>query len=430
MKLPGIVEKRKASTTVRPRVGFFGLLGSGNLGNDASFEVLLTYLRNNHSDAVIDAMCMGPDKLRADYGIDAIPIEWYRKYRDRTSGVTGLALNVMGKGIDAFRTLSWVRQHDVVIVPGMGIIEPSLPLRASGVPYALFLLCASGKLVGTKVALVCVGAGSTNRKLTRLLLTGAARLAYYRSYRDAQSRDVVQRAGIDTSQDHVYPDLVFALDTPPSEAGDPAVVSVGVMDYNGGNDDRAQAQDIHRRYIQALQQFTLWLLGTNHRVRIRWGDDVDATVARELQAYLRAGRPDLGPEFVTLDPCSSLTELIGRLAPAGTVVATRFHGVLSALKLAKPTIALAYSHKHEALIADMGVPEFSLSARALDGDALIKSFTELEQRSDELRCTLKERNVVQRRRLEEQFAVLSSLIGSENLRVPVLTESPAMSGNA
>ncbi len=149
-----------------------------------------------------------------------------------------------------------------------------------------------------------------------------------------------------------------------------------------------------------------------------------------MQAYLRAGRPDLGPEFVTLDPCSSLTELIGRLAPAGTVVATRFHGVLSALKLAKPTIALAYSHKHEALIADMGVPEFSLSARALDGDALIKSFTELEQRSDELRCTLKERNVVQRRRLEEQFAVLSSLIGSENLRVPVLTESPAMSGNA
>jgi polysaccharide pyruvyl transferase WcaK-like protein len=151
VKLPGIVEKRKGSTTVGPRVGFFGLLGSGNLGNDASFEVLLTYLRNNHSDAVIDAMCMGPDKLRADYGIDAIPIEWYRKYRDRTSGVTGLALNVMGKGIDAIRTLSWVRQHDVVIVPGMGIIEPSLPLRASGVPYALFLLCASGKLVGSFV---------------------------------------------------------------------------------------------------------------------------------------------------------------------------------------------------------------------------------------------------------------------------------------
>ena len=49
---------------------------------------------------------------------------------------------------------------------------------------------------------------------------------------------------------------------------------------------------------------------------------------------------------------------------------------------------------------------------------------------DELRRTLKERNVVQRRRLEEQFTVLSSLIGPENLRVPVLTESPAMSGNA
>ncbi len=242
MKLRGVEETNEQSVSP-PRVGFFGLLGSGNLGNDASFEVILTFLRDNHPDAVLDAMCMGPDKLQAEYGINAIALQWYRKYRGRTSGAKALAMNVMGKGIDAFRTLSWVRRHEVVIVPGMGIIEPSLPLRASGVPYALLLLCASGRLVNTKVALVCVGAGRTDRKLTRLLLTYAARFAYYRSYRDAQSRDVVQQAGIDTSEDHVYPDLVFALDTPPVEPGDPKVVSVGVMAYYGGNDDRAGPGD-------------------------------------------------------------------------------------------------------------------------------------------------------------------------------------------
>ena len=310
MKMSGAGGKRKLSVSDRPRVGFFGLLGSGNLGNDASFEVILTYLRDNHPDALVDAMCMGPERLKADYGIDTIPLEWFRKYRSRTSGVTALAMNVMGKGIDAFRTLSWVRRHDVVIVPGMGIIEPSLPLRASGVPYALFLLCASGKLVNTKVALVCVGAASTGRTLTRMLLRWSARLAYYRSYRDPQSRDVVQKAGIDTSQDHVYPDLVFARDTPPTGPGDPQVVSIGVMDYHGGNDDRARAGEIHTRYIHALEQFTLWLLDTGHHIRIFWGDDCDTSVGHDLQSYLWSSRPDLDPGCVVLNPCASLGELI------------------------------------------------------------------------------------------------------------------------
>jgi len=43
----------------RPRVGLFGLLGSGNIGNDASVEAIMRYLRIEYPDATIDAMCMG-----------------------------------------------------------------------------------------------------------------------------------------------------------------------------------------------------------------------------------------------------------------------------------------------------------------------------------------------------------------------------------
>ena len=52
-----------------PQVGVFGLLGSGNLGNDASFEVVLRYLRAEHPHATVDAMCMGPAQLKQRYGI-------------------------------------------------------------------------------------------------------------------------------------------------------------------------------------------------------------------------------------------------------------------------------------------------------------------------------------------------------------------------
>ena len=66
-----------------PRVGLFGLLGSGNSGNDASMETVLAYLRDAHPDAVVDAMCGGPERVRAKYGIDAVPMFWYQKFERR-----------------------------------------------------------------------------------------------------------------------------------------------------------------------------------------------------------------------------------------------------------------------------------------------------------------------------------------------------------
>ena len=70
-------------------MGLFGLLGSGNIGNDASMEAVLGYLRSYHPDAVLDAMCMGPEQVRASYGIDTIPLLWYQRYDQRASGAGG-----------------------------------------------------------------------------------------------------------------------------------------------------------------------------------------------------------------------------------------------------------------------------------------------------------------------------------------------------
>ncbi|MFB7939431.1 hypothetical protein ACFC39_20340, partial [Streptomyces sp. NPDC056049] len=159
------------------RVGVFGLLGSGNLGNDGSLEAVLGYLRATRPEAVVDALCGGPETVTARYGIPATRLHWYRgEYRtaSRAGAVAGKAL---GKVVDAVRTALWVRRHDVVIVPGMGVLEATLPLRPWGFPYALFLLCASGRLLGTRVALVGVGADAIADRPTRALVRRSARLA-------------------------------------------------------------------------------------------------------------------------------------------------------------------------------------------------------------------------------------------------------------
>jgi polysaccharide pyruvyl transferase WcaK-like protein len=405
----------RRSQTAPPRVGLFGLLGSGNLGNDASFEVVLAYLRSEHPGAVIDAMCMGPERLSDRYGIEAIPLQWYKRHEDQASGVTAIALKMGGKFVDAFRTLSWVRRHDVVIVPGMGILEASLPLKATGVPYALFLMCASGRLTGTKVALVSVGANIINQRLTRGLFNSAARLAFYRSYRDAESREAMRRRGLDVSADPVYPDRVFGLEGPPDDLGPTGTVGVGVMAYYGGNDDRRDAAGIHARYVAAMTSFVGWLLETGHRIRLFWGDEVDLLAAEEIVNGVRTGRPDLEVAAIIAEPFSSLRELMDAMAQVDAVVAIRYHNVLSALKLSKPTIAIGYSAKHDSLMADMGVSEFSQSARAIDVDRLIEQFKDLEQRSAQLKVNLAERNAERKRHVELQCSELSSLLFSAGL---------------
>src|SRR6516165_11186152 len=61
------------------RVGFCGLLGAGNLGNDGSLEVMLAYLRAEHPDVIVDCMSTRPDQVTARYGIPAVQLRWYRK---------------------------------------------------------------------------------------------------------------------------------------------------------------------------------------------------------------------------------------------------------------------------------------------------------------------------------------------------------------
>ncbi|MCZ4605455.1 polysaccharide pyruvyl transferase family protein [Streptomyces sp. Lzd4kr] len=387
------------------RVGVFGLLGSGNLGNDGSLEAVLGYLRAEHPKASVDALCGGPEVVTARYGIPATRLHWYHgEYRtaSRAGAVAGKGL---GKLVDVVRTAAWVHRHDVVIVPGMGVLEATLPLRPWGFPYSLFLLCASGRLFGTKVALVGVGAGPIGNRLTRGLVRRSARLAAYRSYRDAQSRDALREMGVDTARDEVYPDLAFALPTPRAGApsSPPGPVCVGVMDFHGGDDDRARAEEIHRRYLDGTTRFVRALVEDGRAVRLLTGDECDRSV---VAAILQA----VDSPLVTAAEATSLADLMKETAAADTVVATRYHNLVCALKAGTPTLALSYAAKSDALMDRMGLAAYCHPAREVDADRLLEQFRALEKRSAELRRTLAERNQVAARQLQDQFTALTTAL--------------------
>ncbi|AVV44809.1 polysaccharide pyruvyl transferase family protein [Streptomyces sp. ID05-04B] len=387
------------------RVGVFGLLGSGNLGNDGSLEAVLGYLRAEHPEAVVDALCGGPEVVTARYGIPATRLHWYRGEYRTASRAGAIAGKGLGKLVDAFRTAAWVRRHDVVIVPGMGVLEATLPLRPWGFPYALFLLCASGRPAGARVALVGVGAAPIANKSTRALVRWSARLAAYRSYRDVQSRDAMRAMGVDTARDEVHPDLAFALPAPPSGASSvpPGRVCVGVMDFHGGDDDRDRAEEIHRRYLEGTTRFVRALVEEGRPVRLLTGDACDAPV---VAAILDA----VDSPLVDAAEAASLADLMKEAAAADAVVATRYHNLVCALRVGTPTLALSYAAKSDALMARMGLGAYCHPAREVDADRLLEQFRSLEKCSAQLRQTLAEQNRAAARRLEQQFTALTAAL--------------------
>jgi polysaccharide pyruvyl transferase WcaK-like protein len=104
-------------------------------------------------------------------------------------------------------------------------------------------------------------------------------------------------------------------------------------------------------------------LDGGRQVRLFTGDQSDESVVAEILSDLRTYRPKLDSSHVVAEPASTLQDLMRQMAAVDTVVATRYHNVLCALKLSKPTLSIGYATKNDVLMAGMGLGEFCQSAR-------------------------------------------------------------------
>ena len=214
---------------------------------------------------------------------------------------------------------------------------------------------------------------------------------------------------MDTSANPVHPDLVFSLPSPPA-AGNPETVGVGLMAYHGSNDDRKRGDEIYASYIGNVESFIRWLLESGRRVLLFYGDAVDEPAVQQVLSDLREYASDPGSPRLAAERVTSYAELRRAMAPVGTVVATRYHNVICALQLSKPTISLGYAEKNVVLMEDMGLPEFCQHADSIDVGKLIEQFTKLESNADQVRTMLAERNADKASLLAGQFAAMDVLL--------------------
>jgi len=396
-------------TARAPRIGLYGLLGSGNLGNDGSLDAMLGHLRLRYPEAELEALTDAPDGARARWGVRATRMHWNRHEYETAATPQALLRKALGKVVDAARVAAWVRRHDVVLMSGMGAFEATLPLRPWGTPYTQFLVCVSGRLLGTRVALVGVGADDVRSRAMRVLFVAAARAVTYLSYRDGYSQSAMRRMGLRERADRVFPDLVHALPAPPAVPGPTGVVGVGVLDFHGGNDDRDRAHEVHTRYVASVTALVHGILDTGREVRMLVGDRADERIVRLVAADVVARRPaDAGR--VHSDPVASLDDLMQQMVGLDAVVATRFHNVVCALRTARPTISLGYSAKNAVLMADVGLAGYCHPADGFDPGTVLGQLSELLADADRVSERIARRTRGYREALDEQFAQLDAVL--------------------
>ncbi|NGO52934.1 polysaccharide pyruvyl transferase family protein [Allomesorhizobium camelthorni] len=372
-----------AATTARGReksIAVFGLFGCGNLGNDGSLESMLSFLKEKRPEARLFCICKVPEVVREDFGIDTVPIRLPKR-----EGIARLLdrvfLKVPGMAVNFIYALRHIRKAGVMVVPGTGILD-DFGDRPTGLPFDVFKWCLAARLMGTRIAFVSIGAGPIGSRLSRWLMTSAARMADYRSYRDTGSREFMEKAGVDTSLDSMYPDLAFKLPVPqsaPAAPSRPLTVGVGVMNYRGWYAFEERGQAVFEGYVAKMATFVTRLLASGYNVRLLTGDEDDAPAVEAVMAAL--GEADT--DRLSSEPVHSLHDVFTQIARTDLVVATRFHNVVAALMAGKPVISLSYAAKNDLLLEKMGLGDFCQHVDSFDVGLLAEQFSRLAESREE-----------------------------------------------
>jgi polysaccharide pyruvyl transferase WcaK-like protein/sulfatase maturation enzyme AslB (radical SAM superfamily) len=285
-------------------------------------------------------------------------------------------------------------QDGVRLAAGMDLVVfgggPLMALNELADMEAIFG-AANAQAVPTLIA--GCGVGPLGDEWHNASLKNILSLATLRIYRDAKSRDVAGRLGVNTTADLVAEDPAFTwlhnqrslLQS--STPNDQKVLLLGLRDFPyatyARHLDAAECQAAKQRYEQAVIQ-TLETLAEQHPGLVirplpmctnHFGDD-DRWFYRRLfrgNAKLKAGLDLslLGAELTPLEYCEAFRS-------AHVALTMRFHSVVFALGLEVPTVAIDYTlgkGKVHALAERFGVPYQNLAE--LDANFIIREINQL-----------------------------------------------------
>lgn len=402
------------------RIGLFGNFGARNFGNESTLQAMLHHLRHLVPDAELMCICNAPEVVAADYNIAAVPISAVvvKPWTLRNPLARLLRKLFIGIPSELYRWLKGVmilRETDMLIVVGTGLLTDAFGIGSWG-PYSIFKWSAISKLCGCRLLFASVGAGPLERPISRFLVRSALSLGTFRSYRDEGTRKYLKSIGVRCDQDPIFPDLAFGLPTPSITDGNTRraprrMVGLGLMAHGGMYGIEKTTSEDYAAYMQVLVGFVRWLLNRGYDIRLLIGDGNDISAIHEFMSLLKVRSEILQQERVIAEPIESSKDLMSQIAATDFVVGTRFHNVLLALFLKKPSIAIAFHPKCSSLMSQMGLSEYCQDIKQLNSNDLIEQFCQLEKNAANLTQMLRDKGEACRAALDQQYEVIIKGLG-------------------
>jgi len=418
--------------------------GGGNLGDDATVDVVIRNIRRRWPDAEITAFSMNPDDTVKKHGVPSYPIRrhtWdigYKsirmaeiqtsKHRFSWLGTTKNPAIRIPRAI--FRELSFLvasfrilRSHDLLIVSGGGqLTERSGPW---GFPYAIFIWVLMAKATRIKRVFLNVGAGPLNHPLSKFFVTRALFATDYVSFRDEQSQALARDIGF-TGKSQVFPDNVYNLEVslPNVSLGrrDRPIVGIAPMPYPfcDPREHPSDLQVIYEDFITKLGIFASSLFRHSYSLEL-FGSDTgaDPSAIQDLRTVLRNRHNISTPQY---EPVDSVRDLLFRMSGMDYIVTCRFHGIVFAHILNKPVLAISHHPKVANLMNALGLSKYCVDIRTFDPIQLTDIFASLVKDTEEVKSRMVATLANYRSQLAIQFDDLFPR-GPEETWVPQVTRT-------
>lgn len=429
----------------QPRVALLTPYNGGNLGDAAIQDAMIANLRLRLPNVHISGISLNCQSFAERHGADAFPLcangrKFYRMLLGTLSEIsapvperrtTGTVIKAALKRIPAVgwslialragwrelrhwaQAFRFLRSQDLLIVSGGGQMNEEWG-GAWSQPYALFKWALLARAARVPLMIASVGAGKARSRSARLFLSMALRLAAYRSYRDAHSRDFAAGIISKAAGDPVVPDLAISLPrTALSEsegrlrflAKGRKIIGVSPIAFAKPENWPTQDGSLYAAYVRKLVHVISCLLDRDYLVVLVWSslwDDESAVndVCRQLSCGSAANL--LVPEI------STWRELTSLLQEVDLLIASRLHSVILGFVSDAPVIALSFDPKVDWVMEDFGQTDYLMSIGNFSADDVLTAVDRLEQNK-----SLAEKQIASYRSrvstvLEAQFDTLAS----------------------
>jgi polysaccharide pyruvyl transferase WcaK-like protein len=391
------------------RIGLLSPQSNRNLGDTATFAAAVAAYRRRLPRLEIVVIVPEPAETVLLFGTAGFPLYGDGAYVPAPSSNALMdrmePAEALGRLTSMRRVYGFLGDLDAIVFTGGGQLDDFWG-GAWALPFWLLTWAAAARLRGVKVLFHAVGFDRLTSRTSRLLALSAFRLAHYRSFRDAESAQMMKAIGLSGAYE-VIPDLAFALDWKSADDkaqihDQPPYVIINPVSERmwTHRHDRSYAN-----YLDAFVTLSRRLLDRGLAVKLlSTQDQMDSDALTYVaNALAKEARPNW--ERVS---CTELGQFMALARRAKLVVSSRLHGLILAMVAGTPPVAVAPMRKMSRMMTDAGLADFNLEMTALDSESLAATVDRALAEEARLRHHVTRIASGYRRRLDNNFDCLVS----------------------